>query len=212
VSFIAISSAFNLYLGRYGEEPRQAGPSGRRDALFLAGFLVCWHYEAEGNPILTQLASTRPDGNMEGQGSTVRIFNSPSSPRSTPTLSCALSMRCTMRHAARRLVPSSNIELGEVVYGGVAAGLYGMRFCHVAVLSPIDGGRSPSISAKKIQVLRSQKCRCCLLVSPWTSSLHAWACVSDWARRVSTTRVRMLWRNALRLQLATGNNGSAFAA
>src|ERR1039458_544495 len=64
----SIPSALTYYLGRMVKSPGHGWSVWAAMALlFLAGFFVCWHYEAAGNPILTQLGVDPADGNMEGK-------------------------------------------------------------------------------------------------------------------------------------------------
>jgi K+-transporting ATPase ATPase A chain len=77
LSIFAIPSALTYYLGRMVKSPGHGWSVWAAMALlFLAGFFVCWHYEAAGNPILTQLGVDPADGNMEGKEVRFGITNS----------------------------------------------------------------------------------------------------------------------------------------
>jgi len=115
--------------------------------LFLAGFFVAWHYEAAGNPILTQLGVDPSDGNMEGKEVRFGITNSALFATITTDASCgAVNSMHDSFTPLGGLVPLFNIELGEVVFGGVGAGLYGMLvFVIVAVfIAGLMVGRTAS--------------------------------------------------------------------
>jgi len=129
LSIFAIGSGLTYYLGRMtkNQAPR-LGCVGRDD-----GPLRRWrarsalHFEAAGNPIHQQLGIAAADGNMEGKEVRFGIFNSSlfADDHDRRFLRCGeLDARLLHRH--RWLVPLFMIELGEVVIGGVGAGLYGM--------------------------------------------------------------------------------------
>ena len=83
------------------------------------------------------------------------------------------------------LVPLFNIQLGEVVFGGVGAGLYGMLvFVIVAVfIAGLMVGRTPEYLGKKIQSFEVKMSMLVLLVLAMDIlGFTAWACVSAWAR------------------------------
>src|SRR6202000_2938420 len=89
--------------------------------------LVCWHYEAEGNSTLTALGIDPASGNMEGKEVRFGIFNSALFATITTDASCG-AVNC-MHDSLTPLggrVPLFNLHLGEIVFGGVGAGLYGM--------------------------------------------------------------------------------------
>src|ERR1700757_5249833 len=68
LSIFAIPSALTYYLGRMVKSPGHGWSVWAAMAiLFLTAFFVCWHYEAQGNPILAQLGVDPADGNMEGK-------------------------------------------------------------------------------------------------------------------------------------------------
>ena len=135
--------------------------------LFLAGFFVCWHYEAVGNPILTQLGVDPADGNMEGKEVRFGITNSALFATITTDASCgAVNSMHDSFTPLGGLVPLFNIQLGEVVFGGVGAGLYGMLvFVIVAVfIAGLMVGRTPEYLGKKIQSFEVKMSMLVLLV------------------------------------------------
>ena len=80
----------------------------------------------------------------------------PCTPRSRPTPRAARSTHARLVHAARRLVPLVNMQLGEVIFGGVGAGLYGMLVMVVLTvfIAGLMVGRTPEYLGKKIQSAR----------------------------------------------------------
>ena len=101
--------------------------------LFLAGVFTVYHFEQAGNPNLARLGiqtadtGTQPGGNMEGKETRFGIVNSSLFTTVTTDASCGAvnTMHDSLTPLAG-LVPMVNIELGEVIFGGVGSGLYGM--------------------------------------------------------------------------------------
>jgi K+-transporting ATPase ATPase A chain len=113
------------------------------------------------------------------------------------------------------LVPLFNIELGEVVFGGVGAGLYGMLvFVIVAVfIAGLMVGRTPEYLGKKIQSFEVKMSMLVLLVLAMDIlGFTAWACVSDWGKAGLNNQGPHGFSEMLyAYSSVTGNNGSAFA-
>ena len=128
--------------------------------LFLAGVFVVYPMEQSGNPILaklgveTQATDTQPGGNMEGKEVRFGIANSALFTVVTTDASCgAVNNMHDSLTPLGGLVPMVNIELGEVVFGGVGSGLYGMLiFAVLAVfIAGLMVGRTPEYLGKKIE-------------------------------------------------------------
>jgi K+-transporting ATPase ATPase A chain len=217
LSIFAIPSALTYYLGRM---VKSAGHGwsvwAAMTLLFLAGFCVCWHYEAVGNPILTQLGVDQSDGNMEGKEVRFGVFNSALFATITTDASCgAVNAMHDSFTPLGGLVPLFNIQLGEVVFGGVGAGLYGMLvFVIVAVfIAGLMVGRTPEYLGKKIQSFEVKMSMLVLLVLAMDIlGFTAWACVSDWGKAGLNNQGPHGFSEMLyAFTSATGNNGSAFA-
>jgi K+-transporting ATPase ATPase A chain len=217
ICFIMISSALTYYLGRMVKSPAHGWSVwAAMTLLFLAGFFVCWHYEAGGNPILTQLGVDPSDGNMEGKEVRFGVFNSALFATLTTDASCgAVNSMHDSFTPLGGLVPLFNIELGEVVYGGVGAGLYGMLvFVIVAVfIAGLMVGRTPEYLGKKIQSFEVKMSMLVLLVLAMDIlGFTAWACVSDWGKAgLNNNGPHGFSEMLYAFSSATGNNGSAFA-
>ena len=217
ISFIMISSALTYYLGRMVKSPAHGWSVwAAMTLLFLAGVLVCWHYEAGGNPILTRLGVDPSDGNMEGKEVRFGVFNSALFATLTTDASCgAVNAMHDSFTPLGGLVPLFNIELGEVVYGGVGAGLYGMLvFVIVAVfIAGLMVGRTPEYLGKKIQSFEVKMAMLVLLVLAMDIlGFTAWACVSDWGKAGLNNQGPHGFSEMLyAYSSVTGNNGSAFA-
>jgi K+-transporting ATPase ATPase A chain len=118
-------------------------------------------------------------------------------------------------HAIGGLVPLFMIELGEVVIGGVGAGLYGMLvFVVLAVfIAGLMVGRTPEYLGKKIQAFDVKMCMLALLVLTLSIlGFTAWAAVSDWGQAgLNNAGPHGFSEMLYAYSSATGNNGSAFA-
>ncbi len=128
--------------------------------LFLVGVLVAYGAEQAGNPILADLGLARhatagqPGGNMEGKEVRFGIADSALFATVTTDASCgAVNSMHDSFTPLGGLVPLVNIELGEVVFGGVGAGLYGMlMFAILSVfIAGLMVGRTPEYLGKKIE-------------------------------------------------------------
>jgi K+-transporting ATPase ATPase A chain len=217
LSIFAIPSALTYYLGRMVKSPGHGWSVwAAMTLLFLAGFFMCWHYEAVGNPILTQLGVDPADGNMEGKEVRFGIFNSALFATITTDASCgAVNAMHDSFTPLGGLVPLFNIQLGEVVFGGVGAGLYGMLvFVIVAVfIAGLMVGRTPEYLGKKIQSFEVKMSMLVLLVLAMDIlGFTAWACVSDWGKAgLNNQGPHGFGEMLYAYSSATGNNGSAFA-
>jgi len=213
----AIPSGLTYYLGRMVKSPGHGWSVFAAMAiLFLVGFFVCWHYEAAGNPILTQLGVNPADGNMEGKEVRFGITNSALFATITTDASCgAVNSMHDSFTPLGGLVPLFNIELGEVVFGGVGAGLYGMLvFVIVAVfIAGLMVGRTPEYLGKKIQSFEVKMAMLVLLVLAMDIlGFTAWACVSDWGKAgLNNNGPHGFSEMLYAYSSCTGNNGSAFA-
>ena len=128
--------------------------------LFLAGVFIVYPAEQAGNPVLaklgleTQATATQSGGNMEGKEVRFGIANSALFTVITTDASCgAVNNAHDSLTPLGGLVPMVNIELGEVVFGGVGSGLYGiLLFAILAVfIAGLMVGRTPEYLGKKIE-------------------------------------------------------------
>lgn len=185
-------------------------------ALFLAAFLVCWHAEASGNPRLSTLGLDPAAGNMEGKEVRFGIFGSTLYATVTTDASCgAVNAMLDSFTPLGGLVPLVNITLGEVVFGGVGAGLYGMLVFVVLTvfIAGLMVGRTPDYLGKKIEAY-DVKVSMLFIMVPVVSILGftAWAAVSAWGLAgLNNAGPHGLSEMLYAFSSATGNNGSAFA-
>ena len=153
---------------------------------------------------------------MEGKEVRFGIFNSSLFATITTAASCgAVNSMHDSFTAIGGLVPLFMMELGEVVIGGVGAGLYGMLvFVVLAVfIAGLMVGRTPEYLGKKIQAFEVKMCMLTLLVL--TASIlgfTAWAAVSAWGQAgLNNAGPHGFSEMLYAYSSATGNNGSAFA-
>jgi K+-transporting ATPase ATPase A chain len=217
LSIFAIGSGLTYYLGR--QTKNQAHGWSVWSAmmiLFLAGLLVCWWAEARGNPIHQQLGVMAGGGNMEGKEVRFGIFNSALFATITTDASCgAVNSMHDSFTALGGFVPLFNIQLGEIIIGGVGAGLYGMLvFVVLAVfIAGLMVGRTPEYLGKKIQSYDVKMSMLALLVLALSIlGFAAWASVSKWGTdALSNAGPHGLSEILYAFSSANGNNGSAFA-
>ncbi|MDB6032084.1 MAG: K+-transporting ATPase, KdpA [Verrucomicrobiales bacterium] len=217
LSIFAIGSGLTWYLGRMvGNQGHGWAVWGAMILLFISGVLVCWWAEARGNPIHQQLGVALSGGNMEGKEVRFGIFNSALFAAITTAASCgAVNSMHDSFTAMGGLVPLFNIQLGEVVIGGVGAGLYGMLvFVVLAVfIAGLMVGRTPEYLGKKIGAYEVKMAMLSLLVlSLSILGFSAWGAVSKWGQAgLNNAGPHGLSEILYACSSATGNNGSAFA-
>jgi K+-transporting ATPase ATPase A chain len=217
LSIFSIGSALTYYLGRMVKNQAHGWAVwAAMMLLFVGGVLVCAHFEAAGNPIHQALGVAAADGNMEGKEVRFGIFNSSLFATITTAASCgAVNSMHDSFTAIGGLVPLFMIELGEVVIGGVGAGLYGMLvFVVLAVfIAGLMVGRTPEYLGKKIQAYDVKMAMLSLLVLCLSIlGFTAWACVSDWGLAgLNNAGPHGFTEILYAYSSATGNNGSAFA-
>jgi K+-transporting ATPase ATPase A chain len=128
--------------------------------MFLIGAFVCYSFEQQGNPLLSKLgiqsAATdgQPGGNMEGKEVRFGVASSALYATVTTDASCgAVNSMHDSYTPIGGLVPLFNMMTGEVIFGGVGAGLYGiLLYCILAVfIAGLMVGRTPEYLGKKIE-------------------------------------------------------------
>ncbi len=217
LSIFSIGSALTYYLGRMTKNQAHGWSVwAAMMALFIVGVLVCWHYEAQGNPTHQALGIAAADGNMEGKEVRFGVFNSSLFATVTTAASCgAVNAMHDSFTAIGGLVPLFMIELGEVVFGGVGAGLYGMLvFVVLAVfIAGLMVGRTPEYLGKKIHAYDVKMAMLSLLILCISIlGFTAWAVVSPWGQAGMNNSGPHGFSEVLyAYSSATGNNGSAFA-
>lgn len=189
--------------------------------LWFAGTLTAYWAESHSNPLLhnvdARVSQLQSGGNMEGKEVRFGIANSALFATVTTDASCgAVNGMHDSFMPLGGLVPLTNILLGEVVFGGVGAGLYGMLiFVVMAVfIAGLMVGRTPEYLGKKIEAFDVQMAMLYLLIFPLLILGFASIAVlmpnlglSSLANHGPHGLSEILYAYAS----ATGNNGSAFA-
>ncbi|HEY5132260.1 MAG TPA: potassium-transporting ATPase subunit KdpA, partial [Candidatus Krumholzibacteriaceae bacterium] len=217
LSIFCIPSGLTYYLGRTVKNQRHGWTVwGAMMILFLAAFLVCWGAESSGNPRLHALGVDPAGGNMEGKEVRFGVFNSALFATVTTDASCgAVNAMHDSFTPLGGMVPLFNMELGEVVFGGDGAGLYGMLvFVVLAVfLAGLMVGRTPEYLGKKIESRDVKLSVLYMFMAVFSIlGLAAWAAASAWGKAgVANAGPHGLSEIIYAYSSCIGNNGSAFA-
>lgn len=161
VAIFAIGAGLTNVFGRMVGNQRQGWAIfSAMGVLFLLGIGICYWAEAQGNPAFAALnvdqsaGLLQSGGNMEGKEVRFGIANSSLFAVITTAASCgAVNAMHDSFTALGGMIPMINMLLGEVIIGGVGAGLYGMLlFCILAVfIAGLMVGRTPEYVGKKIE-------------------------------------------------------------
>jgi potassium-transporting ATPase potassium-binding subunit len=223
LAIFAIPSAMTWLLGRMtGRQRHGWAVWSAMAALFLAGVTIAYWAEARGNPIHAErgldLGTTvaNPGGNMEGKEVRFGIANSALYATVTTAASCgAVNAMHDSFTPIGGLVPLVNIQLGEVIFGGVGAGLYGMLMMVVLTvfIAGLMVGRTPEYLGKRIQAREVQVAMLYVLIFPAVILvLSALSAVTGAGLKgLNNAGPHGLSEILYAFSSATGNNGSAFA-
>ncbi|RJF87148.1 potassium-transporting ATPase subunit KdpA [Oleomonas cavernae] len=223
VAIFAIGASLTNTFGRMVKDQRQGWAIlAAMGIMFLVGLGVVYSAESAGNPQFTaagidqQVTVLQPGGNMEGKEVRFGIVNSAIFATTTTAASCgAVNAMHSSFTPLGGLIPMINIQLGEIIVGGVGAGLYGMLlFVVLAVF--IAGqmvGRTPEYLGKKIESREVRLAFLALLVLPFSIlGFTAIAAVSpDGLKGLLSAGPHGFSEMLYAYSSATGNNGSAFA-
>ena len=217
VMIFAIPSGLTYTLGRMTRSPRHGWAVwGAMAALFLASVFAV--YAAESRPTSVLNAATKAAataGNLEGKELRFGIAGSAIFATVTTDASCgAVNSMHDSFTPLGGMIPLINILLGEVVFGGVGAGLYGMIvFVIITVfLAGLMVGRTPEYLGKKIEAYDVKMAMLSILIFPVTVlSFAAIASVTSFGQAgISNPGPHGLTQILYAYTSAAGNNGSAF--
>ncbi len=217
LSIFLIPAGLTYFLGRMvGNQKHGWSVWSAMFLLFLVGVLVCWYAEAHGNPRLTALGIDQTCGNMEGKEVRFGIFNSSLFATVTTDASCgAVNSMHDSFTPLGGLVPMFNIQLGEVVFGGVGAGLFGMLvFVVLAIfLAGLMVGRTPEYLGKKIESFDIQVAALAILVPiVFLLGFAGLAATTKWGvKALNNAGPHGFSEMLYAFTSCIGNNGSAFA-
>ena len=176
ISIFAIGAALTNVFGRMvGNQKQGWAILAAMGVLFIAAVTVCYAAEAHGNGALNALGLT--GGNMEGKEARFGIVASALFAVITTAASCgAVNAMHDSFTAIGGMIPLIDMQLGEIIVGGVGAGLYGMLlFVIVAIfVAGLMVGRTPEYIGKKIEAKEVKMAMLALLVLPlmylgWTA-------------------------------------------
>ncbi|HEX3144280.1 MAG TPA: potassium-transporting ATPase subunit KdpA [Pyrinomonadaceae bacterium] len=218
----AVGAGLTYTLGRMTGSPKHGwAVLAAMVLLFLAGVVSAYWAESHGNPLLhdtNQVAgSGNSGGNMEGKEVRFGIADSALFATVTTDASCgAVNAMHDSFTPIGGLVPLVNIMLGEIIFGGVGSGLYGMLiFCILSVfVAGLMVGRTPEYLGKKIESYDVKMSMLYVLIFPLV--ILVFAAIAVLAPSFSTSQLANGGPHGLSEILyaytsGTGNNGSAFA-
>ena len=223
VLIFAIGAALTNVFGRMvGNQMQGWALFGAMGILFLVGVAVIYPMEAAGNPQLTALgidqvsSPLQAGGNMEGKE--VRFGIARSALFTTVTTDASCGAVNTMHDSLMPLsgmIPMINIQLGEIIFGGVGSGLYGMLLFAVVAMfvAGLMVGRTPEYVGKKLEAREVKMSILAILVLPLSIlGFSAIAAVlPDGVATLNNAGPHGFSEILYAYTSATGNNGSAFA-
>ncbi|MES0021497.1 MULTISPECIES: potassium-transporting ATPase subunit KdpA [unclassified Mesorhizobium] len=168
VTIFALGAALTNVFGRMVGNQRQGWAIlATMGVLFIAGVVICYWAEAAGNPLVHALGID--GGNMEGKESRFGIAASALFAVITTAASCgAVNAMHDSFTALGGLIPMLNMQLGEVIVGGVGAGFYGIvMFIVITVfVAGLMVGRTPEYLGKKIEAKEVKMAMLAILALP----------------------------------------------
>jgi K+-transporting ATPase ATPase A chain len=215
ISIFALGAALTNVFGRMVGNQRQGWALlAVMGVLFIVGVVVCYAAEAHGNDFLNALGLT--GGNMEGKETRFGIAASALFAVITTAASCgAVNAMHDSFTAIGGMIPLINIQLGEIIVGGVGSGMYGMLL--FAILSVFVAGlmvgRTPEYVGKKIEAKEVKMAMLAILVLPlmylgWTAvAMLVPSAVAAMGNPGPHGFTEVLYAYVSQ----DGNNGSAFA-
>jgi len=220
-SIFLIPAALTVTLGRMTRSPTHGwAVFAAMAVLFFVGVTVAYYAESQPNPLLhsvdQRVTAMQAGGNMEGKEVRFGIANSALFATVTTDASCgAVNSAHDSFMPLGGLVPLVNIMLGEVIFGGVGAGLYGMlMFVVLAVfIAGLMVGRTPEYLGKKIESFDVKMAMLYVLIFPL--SILGFSAVALMMPNLGLSALGNTGPHGLSEILyaytsATGNNGSAF--
>jgi K+-transporting ATPase ATPase A chain len=223
ITIFSIGAALTNVLGRMVKNERQGWAIfAAMGFLFLAGVTTVYWSESHGNPAFAALnvdsapSALQTGGNMEGKEVRFGIADSALYATVTTDTSCgAVNSMHDSYLPLGGMVPIVNIELGEVIFGGVGSGLYGMLgFAIVAMfVAGLMVGRTPEYLGKKLEAREVKMTILALLTLPL--SMLGWTALASvmpaGLAGIANTGPHGFSEMLYAYSSATGNNGSAFA-
>jgi potassium-transporting ATPase potassium-binding subunit len=223
ILIFSIGAGLTNVLGRMVKNERQGWALfAAMGVLFLAGVATAYWSESHGNPAFAQFgvdstpSATQAGGNMEGKEVRFGIADTALFATVTTDASCgAVNSMHDSFLPIGGAVPLVNIQLGEVIFGGVGSGLYGiLAFAIIAVfVAGLMVGRTPEYLGKKLEAKEVKMTILALLSLPL--SILGWTALATVVPAglagIANTGPHGFSEILYAFTSATGNNGSAFA-
>ena len=213
----SIPAAITYTYGRMARDQKQGWVLFAAMALiFVVGVWVAYFSEAQGNPLMRGMALDQGAGNWEGKEVRFGIVNSALWAVITTATSCgAVNAMHDSFTALGGLVSLANIQLGELVFGGVGAGLYAMLIYVIlsVFIAGLMVGRTPEYLGKKIESREIKLSMLYVLIFPLLIIYYAgWSLVAPYGvSSLNNAGPHGLSEILYAYSSAAGNNGSAFA-
>jgi K+-transporting ATPase ATPase A chain len=217
LSIFLIPAALCFTFGRLVGDTRQGwAVLAAMTLMFVVLAYAAMHFEQEANPLLTQLGVDPAPGNMEGKETRFGIAESGLFATITTLASCgAVNAMHDSFTPLGGLVPLVSMQLGEVVFGGVGTGLYGMLvFAILAVfVAGLMIGRTPEYLGKKIEAFEMKMVSIAILVTPLLVLVGTAIAVmaADGRAGIANPGAHGFSEILYAFTSAANNNGSAFA-
>ncbi|HVR60668.1 MAG TPA: potassium-transporting ATPase subunit KdpA [Polyangia bacterium] len=212
----AIPSALTYTYGRMARDHKHGWAIwAAMSLIFFAGTATAYHFEAQGNPALAGLPITQTLGNMEGKEARFGVAGSALYAAVTTDASCgAINSWHDSFTPLGGLVPLVNIQLGEVVFGGTGAGLYGMLIFVVMTvfIAGLMVGRTPEYLGKKIEGREMKLAMLYVLIFPFVIlGFSSWSAVMPYGlSSLNNNGPHGLMEILYAYSSGAGNNGSAY--
>ncbi|MBV9692400.1 MAG: potassium-transporting ATPase subunit KdpA, partial [Alphaproteobacteria bacterium] len=222
-AILAISAALTCTFGKMVGNTRQGwAVFAVMGVLWLAGQGACYWAETQPSPVLARLHvdqtpnALQPGGNMEGKEVRFGIANSTIWANATTEASNgSVNAMHDSFTPLGGLVPIVNIQLGEIIWGGVGSGLYGMLLFIIVgmFVAGLMVGRTPEYLGKKLEAKEVKMAMLAILISPLSIlGFAALACVLPAGlSSLNNAGPHGFSEILYAYTSATGNNGSAFA-
>ena len=217
VLIFCIPAALTYTYGKMARDTRQGWAIFAAAAvLFLAGVSIAYHFESGQNAAIAKLAVDHGAGNMEGKEVRFGAVNSALWATVTTDTSCgAVNAMHGSFTPLGGLVPLVNMQLGEVIFGGVGAGLYGLLVMVILTvfIAGLMVGRTPEYLGKKIEAREMKLAMLYVLVFPIVILvLSGWAAVAPYGvSQLGNAGPHGLSEILYAFTSQAANNGSAFA-
>jgi K+-transporting ATPase ATPase A chain len=216
-AILVIPAAQTYMYGRMARDTKQGWTLfGAMAIMFFLGVTTAYYFDSKPNPVMQGLAVDQTAGNMEGKEVRYGVANSVTwATATTDASNGSVNSMHDSYNAIAGMVPLINIELGEVVFGGVGAGLYGMLvFVLLSVfIAGLMVGRTPEYLGKKIEAREVKIAMLYVLIFPLLIlAFSAWSAVVPYGlSSLNNNGPHGLTEILYAYSSAAGNNGSAFA-